>query len=415
MTEIRRLALRDVRCFAGEVSGEVRRVTLLVGDNSTGKSTFLGCFRAFFDLARLWRLDDANYFDRAPFRLGGFDTIARRGVGRFSVAGDLRGPVHDRLAVTFGKGERPDLREQTLALRVPNGSGGRDELRIERVGAPEKWRLAGPGFDVDLAAHLVSYRQFSTWLSRTVGIGFLPPESSLTRSSGPAIGGPHDSAMEYRKIANFLRLSVVPAKEWPLIVAPEPVLDSRERLYPARPLSRETKRLLDGIGEFGTKMGLFTGIEVRKSGAHEEIVVEMPDEWRNLADVGYGVHAVVPLLREMQFVERPTVFLLQEPERHLHPRAQAELAQLIAESRHHFLIETHSDHLVDRFRICAMRGQMAPEDLHLLYFEPTDEGVSSIHDISVDELGNLDGAPPGYREFFHREIERLMGFDDPAA
>lgn len=160
------------------------------------------------------------------------------------------------------------------------------------------------------------------------------------------------------------------------------------------------------------EIGLFTGIQVRKSDGTGEVLVERPDGWRNLADVGYGGHAIVPLLREMQRVERPTVFLLQEPERHLHPRAQAELAQLVAESPHRFLVETHSDHLVDRLRTCAMRGQLAPGDLHLLYFEPTDEGTrSSIHDIAVDEMGNLQGAPPGYRDFFHREVEQLMGFE----
>lgn len=417
MTEIRSLTLREVRCFAGEVSGEVRRVTVLVGENSTGKSTFLGCFRTFAVLARLWKLDDENYFDRAPFRMGGFDTIARRGTEEFSVSGSLRGPPgtgsDTRFGLTSRRGGRPDPLEQTLALCVPNGAGGSGELRIERASYPERWRLAGPGFTVDLDASSVSYRQFTSWLSRTVAMGHLPSREQLRRASGPTPVGRAEAEVEYRKITNFLQRSVT-RREWPEIVAPEPTLGPRERQYPAHPLSAETKHLMEGIGEFGTKVGLFTGIEVRKSGAMEEVLVEMPDGWRNLADVGYGVHAVVPLLREMQRVERPTVFLLQEPERHLHPRAQAELAQLMAESPHHFLVETHSDHLVDRLRICALRGQLDPEDLHLLYFEPTDDGDrSSIHDIAVDEMGNLLGAPPGYRDFFQRETERLMGFDEP--
>lgn len=417
MTEIRSLTLREVRCFAGEVSGEVRRVTVLVGENSTGKSTFLGCFRTFAVLARLWELDDENYFDRPPFRMGGFDTIARRGTEEFSVTGSLRGRPGTHSDSLFGlafrRGARPDPLEQTLSLGVPSGAGGSGELCLERVGCPERWRLAGPGFAVDLDASSVSYRQFTSWLSRTVAMGHLSPAELLTGSSGPASVVPSDTPLGYWKIANFLRRAVAWQK-WPEVIAPEPTLGLRERQYPAHPLSAETKHLMEGIGEFGTKVGLFTGIEVRKSGAMEEVLVEMPDGWRNLADVGYGVHAVVPLLREMQRVERPTVFLLQEPERHLHPRAQAELAQLMAESPHHFLVETHSDHLVDRLRICAMRGQLDPEDLHLLYFEPTDDGDrSSIHDIAVDEMGNLLGAPPGYRDFFQRETERLMGFDEP--
>ena len=40
------LTLENVRCFAGAQTGQIRRVTLLVGENSTGKSTFLDCYRA---------------------------------------------------------------------------------------------------------------------------------------------------------------------------------------------------------------------------------------------------------------------------------------------------------------------------------------------------------------------------------
>ena len=38
------LTLQDVRCFQGEQRGSLRPITLLVGENSTGKTTFLGCY-----------------------------------------------------------------------------------------------------------------------------------------------------------------------------------------------------------------------------------------------------------------------------------------------------------------------------------------------------------------------------------
>ena len=106
-----------------------------------------------------------------------------------------------------------------------------------------------------------------------------------------------------------------------------------------------------------------------------------------------------------------TVLLLQQPEIHVHPRAQAGLAQWMAESGRSFVIETHSDHFVDRFRICVMKETLAPDELSIVYFEPTADGARSrMHCISVDPQGNLEGAPDGYRSFFLEETRSLLGF-----
>ncbi len=121
------------------------------------------------------------------------------------------------------------------------------------------------------------------------------------------------------------------------------------------------------------------------------------------------MHAVLPLLAAMCRAGDAAAFLLQEPELHLHPAAQADLATLMAKGKQHFLIETHSEHFVDRFRIEAMRGGMDPEDLQILYFEKAADGTGSkIHDIGVDGNGNLSGAPRGYRRFFLEEADRLF-------
>ena len=42
MGRITELRLRDVRCFDGEQSAKLGRITLLLGENGAGKSTFLG-------------------------------------------------------------------------------------------------------------------------------------------------------------------------------------------------------------------------------------------------------------------------------------------------------------------------------------------------------------------------------------
>ena len=110
-----------------------------------------------------------------------------------------------------------------------------------------------------------------------------------------------------------------------------------------------------------------------------------------------------------------TFFPLQQPEVHLHPRAQAELSSLLAtlasEGNRVFLVETHSDYMIDRARVEIRKGNIRPEDVSLIYLEPRGN-VAKVHNISFDKMANMEGVPPHYGEFFLKEYRQLMGFED---
>ena len=177
--------------------------------------------------------------------------------------------------------------------------------------------------------------------------------------------------------------------------------------------------LHDQLVEFGTQSGLFSDIKVKHHGRQMSDPFQLQVKVRsgshaNIMDVGYGVSQSLPILVDLMNASKQT-FLLQQPEVHLHPRGQAELASLFVQSwkaqKNRFLIETHSDHVVDRVRISVRRGDLKPEDVSVLYFEPKRNSVQ-IHSLSLDKQGNLLDAPPGYRDFFLRETDRLLGFCD---
>ena len=71
MARITEVEIGDVRCFDGTQSARTRRITLLVGENGAGKSTFLGCYRTLAKLSNLHDLAEANHFDEPPFHMGG--------------------------------------------------------------------------------------------------------------------------------------------------------------------------------------------------------------------------------------------------------------------------------------------------------------------------------------------------------
>ena len=145
----------------------------------------------------------------------------------------------------------------------------------------------------------------------------------------------------------------------------------------------------------------------------------------NIIDVGYGVSQILPILVQIlnhgiskhtkpEYEDIP-YFLLQQPEVHLHPRAQAELSSLLAnlasQGNRSFIIETHSDYMIDRARIEIRKGNIKPEDVSLIYFEPKGN-IVKVHNIGFDKVANMIGVPPYYRNFFLKESKRLMGFED---
>ena len=176
--------------------------------------------------------------------------------------------------------------------------------------------------------------------------------------------------------------------------------------------------LHDHLVAFGEYSGLFSDIKVRSHGRQMSDPFQLQVKVRsgsyaNIVDVGYGVSQSLPILVDVRTASRQT-FLLQQPEVHLHPRAQASLAVLFAESwkknKNRFLIETHSDYIVDRIRILVRRGILKPDDASILYFGPNANSVV-IHNIGIDGDGNLQHTPAGYRDFFLKETDQLLGFE----
>ena len=224
--------------------------------------------------------------------------------------------------------------------------------------------------------------------------------------------------------AGFLKFIHLLSREFPFpdsdslpVDAPSTETVPRRREYTSTPdhlRSNNDVEFFEFLNEMGDVLGLWRTVSVEPgpSGLGVQILVDTPHGRFNLMDVGYGVHSLLEVLGTLYKSAPDTVLLLQQPEIHVHPRAQAALAEWMVRSGRSFVIETHSDHVVDRFRICVMKELLDPDDLSIVYFEPNTDGSSStIHSISVDPQGNLHGEPTGYRKFFLQETKSLLGFE----
>lgn len=418
-TALTSVSVNNVRCFSGEQRAQLSKITLLVGDNSVGKTSFLGCLNALGRLAGLDDLQDrVNWFDQEPFSMGSFDTLARAESSSFRVAiGLADGPISG-FAIQFTEGTDVSPKEAVLEVHLSDGpSETAPTLTIVRENPEsrsERWRFHGPAFRFRLGHSDVSHVQFTTWLSQAVRYGQLPFAGDMTQFRKRVGDTSNEDLAAFGKFTNFFRRRFRPPKI-PLRITPiqahglEP-----QRLYRFNPLSGVGDHPdLDAMADLGHHLGVFNGIEVRQSGREAfEVLVDVSGAFRNLQDVGYGVAGVLPFLTGLAGAPPNSLFLLQQPEVHLHPSAQAKLVDIMARSDHRFVIETHSDHVIDWFRILAREGHLAPSDVAIIFFEslPGDPSATRLHQISLDRQANLHGQPRSYREFFSTETAKLLGF-----
>ena len=173
------------------------------------------------------------------------------------------------------------------------------------------------------------------------------------------------------------------------------------------------------LNEFGSASGLYSEVSTRRlgrTGDPFQIEVKLPGlgPRRNLVDVGYGVSQALPIIVDAVSSEPGSMLLIQQPEVHLHPRAQAAMgsffAQLADSGRNRLVVETHSDYLVDRVRMDVRDERIKASDVVILYFEQGERGVD-IHPIEIDARGHPVEVPPGYRSFFLDEDRRFFGVD----
>ena len=130
----------------------------------------------------------------------------------------------------------------------------------------------------------------------------------------------------------------------------------------------------------------------------------------NLADTGFGLSQVLPLIVQGFCSDPESVILAEQPEIHLNPRLQSLLADLFAEvatSGRGVLLETHSEHLLLSVRRLVAAGTLRSRDVSLLYVESSGDG-SSVREIPLHTNGHIDQDmwPKG---FFEDSLREALG------
>ena len=398
---ITKIAVKGFKSIAKECSIDIRPLTILAGANSSGKSSIMQpllmlkqTLEAPYDPGPLL-IDGPNVrFTKAAQFLSALPNGKRS--DRFQVQIQThKSNVSNAVRTTFRKGKNGiEIAEMTKENSGPDQTLSVKSVTLSPEMSPEAIKSLGnqdpafKNFDIvkrsrcflylgsqySSGSYEVTYR-FGTWIFSTIHLPGLRgnPERSYKLTGADSW---------YPGTFENYAASVI--HRW------QETKDKRlETLI-------QTLHTVGLTGKVSTQRIGDVGIELQ--------VGRLPHSTRetdmvNIADVGFGVSQVLPVLVAL-IVARPSQLVyLEQPELHLHPRAQVALAQVLADAAKRgvrVVAETHSSLLLLGVQTLVAEGDLPPELVKLHWFTRREDGVTEVSSADLDEAGTYGEWPEDF-------------------
>ena len=396
---ITKIAVKGFKSIAEECEIDIRPLTILAGANSSGKSSIMQ------PLLMLKQTLEAPY-DPGPLRIDGPNVeftetsqflsalLNKKGKDRFQVRIEThKSNVFNAVRTIFRKGKNGiEIVEMTKENSGPDQTSSIESVTLYPEMLPEEIKSLGnqdpafKNFDIVKRSRCFLYlgSQYSSSLYEvTYGFGayifntiHLPglrgnPERTYKLSStGPRYPG------------TFENYTASVIHEW------------------QETKDKSLKTLTDALytlgltGQIGTQKIGDVGIELqvgRLPSAKTDKVNMV-----NIADVGFGVSQVLPVLVALIAAEPGQLVYLEQPELHLHPSAQVAFAKVLADAAKRgvrVVAETHSSLLLLGVQTLVAEGDLSPELVKLHWFTRREDGVTEVNSVDLDEAGTYGDWP----------------------
>lgn len=175
----------------------------------------------------------------------------------------------------------------------------------------------------------------------------------------------------------------------------------------------------------GTKISIF---EIKEANLYNIMVENINGNKANIIDSGYGISQVLPIVSELynsmnnlNNTERrryrtrtnnEKTLIIEQPELHLHPKAQSELADLfvnvlnIKNGKNEIIVETHSEHLIRKLQILIAQGKITEDKVGIYYVEKNKNKGAQIKKMELTKKGQfIEEWPSG---FFDKSYQLSM-------
>jgi hypothetical protein len=411
---IAEITVAGFKSISDEQSIEVRPLTILAGANSSGKSSMMQ------PLLLLKQTLQATY-DPGPLLLNGPNV-------KFTSA--------DQLLARTGKGRSTDIFQVGARLesdhffqtsfRKEHGSGfGIDQMTVsDESGKATIWpkmtatEIRDSGV-IRIKPHLAEENVDGSGKGRLL-VGQERCFLELTRDIG-SIGGFGGSVVT-PLAADFLNLIVD-------IIHLPGLRGSLERTYPTTAIgspfpgtfdkytasvishweAEKQKATLAELNDSLKQLALTGGVTaVRINDVQIELHVgrlptvppKRPEDRVNIADVGIGVSQVLPVVTALLAARPGQLVYLEQPEIHLHPRAQVAMARILANAANRgvrVVAETHSSLLLLGVQSLVAEGELSADKVKLHWFSRNKTtGATTVTSADLDEAGRFGEWPEDF-------------------
>ena len=404
---ITNITLQNFKCFRC-ISVDPKLITVFIGPNGTGKS---GVLQALLLLKQSRNnvhqlILDGELLRFAPEAFMCHGPESRLDGVRLSLSGyspidseEVQGPLNFEVDLQYS---------------------GQGDLTVDR--GSSKWRAFGEEYEISFNRGQV-LRQIITPRS-LINYGLSHPINSVRVRS---VKGDEDSSVPW-----LVQLSQAPAK----------TLADMRMVPAARGLTRSVYMLgtessddISGASGLGAQedntattlaysrrevvkasklMKQITGVGFRVDTippqSAKPVSESLAGDLSILAE-GFGTNALVHLLFEIVRTVPGATVLIEEPEIHLHPKAQADLASVLVEEAKsdgkQMIIATHSEHILGRFLTLVAEGRLSADELAIHSFEKDEKGVCSASEIEVTDRGQVSG---GLKSFFETDLDEMRRY-----
>ncbi|WP_165419193.1 AAA family ATPase [Rhizobium leguminosarum] len=244
----------------------------------------------------------------------------------------------------------------------------------------------------------------------TQGVRYLGPLRDAPRPVYPveALENPTDVGYRGEHTAAVLDLngSNIIAYRSP----PDP---SKQDYTPASTTRHNT--LISAVKEWLSYLGVAEDVQTTDAGVFGnqlQVSTDASGRMDHLTNVGVGVSQVLPLVVTALLAQPGNLLIFEQPELHLHPRVQARLADFflaLALDGKQILLETHSEYLVDRFRLrIAQSDSDSIRPLINMMFSEKKAGTSTLTPIHISEFGAITNWPKDFFEQSQQDVGQIL-------
>ncbi len=131
-------------------------------------------------------------------------------------------------------------------------------------------------------------------------------------------------------------------------------------------------------------------------------------------NIGFGISYALPIIVAALHAPKDSIVIIENPESHIHPEGQSKLMELIckaAKAGTQFIIETHSDHIINGLLVATKQGLIDSDDSRVYFF---DRNLAT-HATESTRLpilpgGRIKNPPKGFFDRLDKDMKTLTGF-----